>query len=217
MTPSPTGFNLIDKLEKIKILKEKVATKVSELRQNEKSAVLGTVLDITDDTMNIKSEKGTEFNINTTEDTLYFSFDKSGKRLESTKSKVTKGGLISVFGFLQGNTMDGKYIYIETVSPLHLVGKIMDIDRKNFTLTLKSQSQEEWIIDIENFTRTNSYSPEEKTTKSGFSQLQPGDLIHIIANNNEKEKNRAAGLRIVKFVEFSPSNTVSPTPTPSKK
>ena len=212
--PTPTGINLMEQLEKIKILKEKVATKVSELRQTERQAVFGTVIDIKDESIKIKDEKENEINISVNEDTLYFAFDKSGKRIDSSKNKITKDMLISAFGFQDDKNLEGKYIYIETEPPLHLMGKIMDIDRKNFTLTLKNQSQKEWLIDIETFSRTSNYSKIEKTTKIGFSKLQPADLVHIIANKNTKEKDRAAALRIIKFADFSPKETVSPTPAP---
>ncbi len=213
-TPTPTGVNLLDKLEKIKILKEKVATKVNELRQSEKHAILGTVTDISDDTISIKSENGKDINIQTTEDTLYFSFDKSGKKSQSSVKKINKDTLISAFGFLEESDMEGKIIYIENPLPIHIVGKILDIDRKNFTLTMKNQSQEEWLIDIETYTRTSLFSKKDKITKAGFSKLLPSDLLHAIASENTKEKNRASALRIVKFSDFSPKEILSTTPIP---
>lgn len=220
-TPTPTPINLLDKLEKIKLLKEKVATKVAQLRMSEKSAIFGTVTEVEDEVILLSSPKEKEISVTINEDTAYFTVDANGKRDNTTLSKIKETNTLTVFGYLDKpqKTMEAKYIYVTQVPHIHLIGKIADIDRKNFTITLKTIAQEEWIIDIETYSKTQDYTKEKKIEKGGFSKLILNDVIHVTASLNTKEKNRASALRIIKFVQFSstdliPTTSLSPTPTP---
>lgn len=211
-TLTVTPINLTDKLEKIKILKDKVATKVAELRNNEKKALTGSV----------KSTAKTNFNFavgtnditaNLSEDTVYYSFDNNGGRVDSNFTKIKEGTLVTVFGYFDNSnqSIDAKYVYINPTLPLHLVGKITDLDRQNFTVTIKTADMTQWIIDIETFTKAQIYTKDAGLVKSGFSKLLPGDLVHITGTPNAKEKNRSSAIRILVLRDFS-SSTSSPSP-----
>ncbi len=215
-SPSPTGIigSLENNLEKIKLLKDKVATKVAEIRSNEKKAFFGKVTALGKDDLTLDLGKSETITVKPSEDTNYYTLDQNGDRNDSSKSKLKEGTPLSVFGYfdLGNKQIDAKYIYIGPI-PLHLVGKITDLDRKNFTVSIKTMSQDDWTIDIETFTKTLTIS-KGSLQKGGFSKLSPGDLVHITGQVNSKEKNRASALRILVLSDLTVSNPASPSATP---
>lgn len=221
VSPSPTPVGLLDKLEKIKILKDKIATKVAEIRNNEKKAIVGITKSVDKNNLTL-DEGGNEITVNIGEDTSFFLIDNSGQRSDTSLSKIKAGSTLTVFGYYDsaGKTLNARYVYITPSLPLFLSGKIADVDRKNFTISVKTESQDMWTIDIENYTKTNSASKDGSIQKSGFSKLQPGDLVHIVATPNAKEKNRASAGRILVisfFAVVTPTTTPSHSPAPTGK
>ncbi|MBI4067307.1 hypothetical protein HY407_02895 [Candidatus Gottesmanbacteria bacterium] len=216
LSSSPTQSSLLDKLEKIKILKEKVASSVAEIRKSGKSALSGTITSIKDDQINLSHPQKGNTTITITEDTSFYGFDKNDDRIELTNSKIKTGDSISAFGYLleDEKSLDGRIIYLNPLPPIYITGKIADIDRDNFTINLKTTSLEDWIIDIETITRTQEYTRTTKLQKGGFSKLQAGDLVHIYGTPNDKEKNRASALRILVINFLSKATLSTPTPTP---
>ena len=193
-------------LDKIQILKEKVATKVAELRENEKKAVLGTIQSVSAEIIDIKTAKGDKISISYSQDSPMYSL--SAKKASITGDDLKKDKTIVAFGYFDSsqNSLDGRAIYLISPQPVFLYGKISDIDRQNYTVTLKDESGKENIIDIETYTRTQSVTDDKTLQKSGFSRLSPGDTIQVVGTPNAKEDNRYSAVRILVI------NSVSTTP-----
>lgn len=208
-TPSST---VIDNLKKIQNLKEKIATKVAEIRQKEKTGIFGIIKKI-DKTQITVTAKNQDKSFTLTEDTIYYSLT-DGTKKESSLKNLKEKDSITIFGYYdEGKTvLSAKYIYIEKPN-LHLTGKIADIDKTNYTLTLKDP-RGNTLVDIENFTKMSVFSKEKGLVKIGFSKLNIGNTIHLIASQNAKEENRVTALRITTF-NFNPPQT--PTPTLAKE
>ena len=204
-TPSSS---VIDNLKKIQNLKEKIATKVAEIRQNEKAGLFGTIKKIDKTTFTI-TNKNIDRSFTSTEDTIYYSLS-DGTKKESSFQNLKAGTAITILGYYDESktTLSAKYVYIEKPN-IHLTGKIADIDKTNFTITIK-EPQGSTIVDIENFTKITTFSKEKGTIKIGFSKLNIGDSIHVIGSQNTKEANRATASRIV-TLSFNPPQVVTPT------
>lgn len=214
VTPTPEE-NLLDKLKQIKILKEKIATKVAQLREQEMAAIAGTVQSIGEDTMTISSIKG-ERTITLSEDVQVFLLSQ-GSRKESTADTIKEGNTIAAIGYVESakQTLVASYIYIQNRSLSHFVGKIADIDRTNFTVTVKSK-QQELLVDIEKNTRTTIYDPKQDALiRSGFSKLSVGNVVHVAATPNAKEENRFSAIRIA-ALNFDFGDQPAATATPTK-
>lgn len=200
-TPSATPSDIINKLKQIQILKEKIATKVAEIREKEKKAISGVVKSIDQSTLVI-SKNGQDLVASISEDTLYYSFTKEGKN-ETTSKSVKIGSLISIFGYTGegANKLAAKYIYNQT-SPIFIVGKIADIDKEKFTITVRER-QENQLVDIETYTKNFVFTRERGRQKIGFSKLKIGDTVHIIGTANTKEENRVTAVSIL-VLSFTP-------------
>jgi len=200
--------DLIDKLKQIEILKEKIATKVAEVRQAEKGAVGGEIKSVSENSVTLQTPQG-EKKFSFSEDTLVFNLKDSTKK--ETKIAELKTGLtVSAFGNFNQNkdSLLAKFIYLEG-NPSHLTGVITDIDKANFTFTVKAK-EGDLTVDFEKNTRTTIYDRIKGVQKSGFSKLKIADTVFIMANRDEKTDNRFAALRIINL----PLPQVTATPTP---
>lgn len=212
-TPSATTF--IDKLKQIEVLKEKIATKVAQLRENDKGGGSGTIKSLGNSTLTLTTKNG-EQTFSYSDDTVFFKMTDGSKSdaLDASYAKKLKvGDQIAILGYYDSNhtTLAAKYIYVVTI-PLHIIGKIADIDKGNFTITVK-EAKGNTLIDIETYTKIYSYSKKTGLGRGGFSKLSENDAVHIFATPNPKEDRASA----VKIITFAYGTTATPSATPTGK
>lgn len=213
-TIPPTPNSLQDKIDKIKILKDKIATTVAQIRKNEKKALYGKITALGKDSIDIITREGVSVTLNTTSDTGYFSLDNARAKSDSSLDKMKKDSPVTAFGYydVSSKSMDTRIVYLTPTIPHYLTGKILDIDRTNYTISLKTFSDDTWTIDIETYTKTQIYK-DSSIQKSGFSKLYPGEIIDVVSIDSPKEKNRASASRILAIYDVSqPAVSLSPSP-----
>lgn len=209
---TPTG-DIVSKLKQIEALKEKIATKVAEIRDKDKKVSMGSVKSLGTNSVTITSRKGEE-TITYSDDTTFYYF-KNGEKTETNAKKIVEGDLISVFGYLSEDKTKivSKYIYIQTPSS-HIIGKLVDIDKDNFILTIK-EKQGNQLVDVETSTKTFLYS-KSGWQKGGFSKFKLGDSIHVVGTPDTKDAIKITGNRIYILPQISQgNNTANPSATPS--
>lgn len=211
---SPTSTEVIEKLKKIEELKEKIATKVAEIREKEKSAVSGIVKKIEKNSITLSKASG-EQTVAYSEDTVFYSL-KSGSKQEIKASTIKEKDTVTIFGYFDQSktSFSAKYVYLEDL-PLHVRGKVSDIDKANFTITVK-EKQGNVVVDVETYTKTSIYDRNKKSFASGgFSKIKLGDTVHILGMANPKTENRmsAKKLYVISFPD-QPTVAVSPTDKP---
>lgn len=198
----------LDKLKQIRDLKEKIATKVTQIRQTSQGAVYGQVKEVSLTNLTLTSLKGDiQFTLNS--DVSVYSLTDTGRK-ESSLAKITKGLSISVFGIYDEGkkNLDPRYIYIQNL-PLLIIGKIADIDKTNYTIVVK-ENQTTTIVDIEKYTKSYKFdASSNKWTPIGFSKLMVGDFAHIIAIKDEKAEDRVHAQKIYSLSLLTPA--ISPT------
>lgn len=212
--PTPTGDSdtgVIDKLKQIETLKEKIATKVAEIRENEKGGVTGSVKKIDGNNIVLTTRKG-ENSFIFNEDTLIYTLS-NGKKSDAAVKNLREGDTATALGYFNEtkDTFSAKYIYIQEPF-LRISGKIADIDKKNYTITVKDKSGDV-IVDIETYTRTIAFTPPKGSGKSGFSKYKVADFVYIWGIPNQKEENRMSAQRIT----LIPSVDITPTPETEEK
>ena len=222
-TPSAgTGEKLINEINNIR---EKVASKVAELNLVEKRGSLITVTQITGNKITGSDNQNTTRVIDVDELTKFSS--PSAKSFGI--SDITQGSKISVIGLYnkQSKRLLARFINSEKL-PTFFSGVISEIDKVNFTITVVSENNKSLIADVENITKTTSYTEEEGMVKLGFSKLEVGSRVHLVGFDNIDEKNRISATRVLVFPELaknpninagqSSSNTSDNiTPAPSAK
>lgn len=205
-TPTPTS--------KIDDLKERLATKVAELRQTQKKAIYGTVKAVSVSTFTVETDTR-ELKIERTDDITVFQMVK-GKRTKLTTEDIAKDDIVSVFGEYDTglDLLRAKVVVIQSISPERVFGTVSAIDRQEFTATITTADGQEYVIDIEKTTSALMFDREKGLVKGGFSKLETGRTVHVIGTAVAKQDNRISAVRLIDLGNLTGA---TPTPTPTEE
>lgn len=214
-----------DEIEsKVDLIKDKVASRVAELKLVEKRGVVGVVESVNDDEIWIRDLNDKTRIIEVDELTKFSSNEGSFDLTD-----IDKGTKISAIGLY--NKDSGKLLarfVNETSIPLFLNGVITDKDDEEFTLSLSTEGEKKYTVDVEKITKSFSYSDGELQT-IGFSNIDSLKNALIIGYVDPKDSNRITASRIIIFpdvpknprievsgTEATSSKTTTNSPTPSE-
>jgi len=209
-TPSPTAA---PKNQQIEDLKDRLATKVAELRKLERRAVYGTVKAKTISTLTVETETK-DVKIELTDDIKIFQILKA-KRTALTIDDVAKDDIVTIFGEYDTavEVLKAKVIFIQnTVSIKRIIGTIKETNKTDYTLTVETKDATSYIVDFETFTKTSLWSAKDGLLKGGFSKLIPGDIVAVTGTAVPKKENRVSATRILNLGDLT---GVLPTPSPT--
>jgi hypothetical protein len=194
-TPAPTS--------KIDDLKERLATKVAELRQTSRKAIYGKVKSVSVSTFTVETTTN-DLKIELTDDIKVFQTIK-GKRTELTTEDLAEDDIVTVFGeFDSGlDLLRAKVVVIQAAPLLRVAGVVSAVDREEFTVTLKTQEGQEYTIDIEKTTNVIAFDQEDGLIKGGFSKLVTGSVAHVVGTAVAKEDNRISASRVIDLGNLS--------------
>lgn len=214
----PTEKATTGLLSQINNLKDKIASKVAQLKLVEKRGIIGvvtettttqiTLTDIQDQTRFVDVDEITKFS--------------SGNEKDFGISDLKKGTKVSILGLYNKESRRILARFVDVVSlPEYFSGTITKIDRPNYTITVETGDKKTMTVDIESSTKSNSYSIEDlEPTRTGFTKMTVGEKVFIVGTPDEKEKNRVSGDRILLFPDFSGSAEpleTDTTPSPTTK
>jgi RNase P/RNase MRP subunit p29 len=214
-TSSPSPISLEDD-EKVKNLKEKLATKVAELRESQTRGFYGEVAALTKNSFTLDTMSG-EVKVRFSEDTTIETGGKTGEIAD-----IKNSSFASVLGLYEpeNKQLTARVIILDS-KPTYVYGELSAIDKENAALTVKTVNNT-MVIDYEKTTISSEYQGEEKIAKSGFSRLVAGDLLHIWISPSEEdnERNQANRLLRIPALVLGISNEATPSTssaTPSAK
>ena len=217
-SPSAAVKGVIDeKVKQIEDLKDRLATKVAQLRQTQKKAVYGTIKSKSISTFVVET-KTKDMKIELTDNIKVFQMLK-GKRTALTIEDIAKGDVVSVFGEydMTLEIMKASVVWIENTKPIYFVGSIKDTNKTDYSFTINTKDGVTMTIDIETITATLLWDGNTKT-KAGFSKLTAGDVVVISGTKNPKIENRISALRVVSLGKLDgAAPVVSTTATPTDK
>lgn len=196
--------------DKIEDLKERVATRVAELRQKSKRAFFGQIKEKSEQGLTlIRGEK--EMIVTIDEETGIIRLGPSNKRIEISLEALKIGERVVAFGTLDldQKTLLAKRILSHTL-PKNVHGKVKEVDIDTATITLSSK-KEEFIVDYEIRTRCQMWQRGEGLQKCGLSKIEIGDRVFVHGEVNTKDENRLTALRLLLLPSKPP--TLSPTPS----
>lgn len=207
----PTGqTNLED-------LKERLATKVAELRDIITRALSGTITSVSISSAMIETTTKNykiEF-----EDEIKVAQIINGKRTDLTIDDIDKNDRVTVFGSYDTTLelLKAKFIFIESNKVLtRIIGTITDIDREGFALTIQTIDEKIMTADIEKTTKATGWTAENGIVKSGFSKMAIGDTVHVIGTLDPKNDTNVSAARILDLGnlsgEITPTVTLAPSP-----
>lgn len=220
-TPSPTAPAKESK-EKINDLMERLATKVAELKQSQRMAIYGTVKTVELASISVET-KTKDVKIELTDDIKVIQ-ELNGKRSVLKTENIDKGDSMAIFGDYDAglDLMKAKVLFIQNNTVIHTSGTVTEVNKKNFTITLKTALDAEYIVDFEKFTKANAWTKDKEIEKSGFSKIISGQMIFVTGYPVPNKTNQISAARILTIDSvIKPSATAAPsltgTPVPTEK
>ena len=195
-------------------LLDEIASKTAQLNLVEKKGITGIVTDASDSQITLTDIKG---------DTRFIDVDELTKFSSPSSdsfgiSDITKGENLGVLGLYnkQSKRILAREIDDVTPFPKVIYGAISASDKTNFEITVVKESGEKIVAEVEDLTRTYSYSA-GITSKSGFSKIIPPETVIIIGSPDKQDPNKIMASRIILFpdIQINPSINLSVQNSPT--
>ena len=212
-TPSTNAITQID--QQINNLKDKIASRVAQLKLVEKKGIVGIVTDVSGTQITLKDINGNTQFVDVDELT---SFSSPSVKSNFGISDISKNMNLGVLGIYnkESRRILGRFVNV-TILPQHITGAIADIDKKNFTITVTQDSGKQQVIEIEDVTKVASYDSTTGTVKSGFSKMIVGERVYAVGYSDKQDTTQLIASRVIIFpslpVNPSIANTLPETPT----
>jgi len=180
-------------------LKDKVAEKVEELKDQKKQAVSGVVQEMTDGAISILNSDSEKVEVEV-DDTLTSFYEVVGSKIkEITLDDISKGEYIFITGPEIGETVTANAVYKDT-QYLVMSGKITEVNKDDFTIKIVTVDKSNYVLDIEKRTDQNLLDIKTLETDSiGFSKIKEGDAIHVVVEG-DPEKPDQTRFTAIKFL-----------------
>lgn len=214
-SPSPT---ISPTQEKAKELKEKVASKIAELKILQKRAFLGTVKSLTDKGL-VLTAQNKDITVETDTNTKITSLSK-GVRKPLKITDLTKDQKILVWGQYnkEAEVLTPKIILVRIFS-LNLSGSVKSLEKNSLTILEKSENKE-YIIDISQ-AKIRSLKKDRTLGKIESKEITEKDFVHVyVTPKTEGDKTTYTAWRVLvlpkSILELFAKETPSPKPSPTK-
>ncbi len=185
-TATPTS-DLINK-EEVQKLKDKVATKVAQLRKEKQDLTTGIITEIKENVVMIKNHEDEKFQVKIDEAlTKYYQINENIKK-EINLDDFKKDDYIIVTGPMTDTSINANAIYKDTPYQLQS-GIITEKNKQKYYLQITTFNKDKYIIDIERTTKQSMVDTKTlKITKTGFSKIKEGDTVHFVFKNESVKK-----------------------------
>lgn len=210
--------------KQIEDLKDRLATKVAELRKTERKAMGGNVKSVSISSITIET-KTKDIKIELPDDVVVIQYLK-GQRTKLTTGDIDKGDSVAVFGTYDATVdiMKASVIIIQNTVTQRISGTIAAMDKTEYTLTVAATDRQSYVVDIETTTKAVTWDQTNGIQKYGFSKMNVGDTIQVLGSPVPKKDNRLSGVRILDLgnltnPQTSPASTstITPQATPTPK
>lgn len=202
-TLTPTNTNIQQQVDD---LKNKIASKVAELKLVEKRGIIATVTDTSDTQITLTDLKGNTRFVDVDELTKFFSSSFKSFGI----SDIKKGMTLGVLGLYnkQSRRILAREVN-EMPTPFKVIfGGIGAIDGKNFEITVVKENGQKNVVGIENLTKSYAYSL-DTLNKSGFSKLQKSQAILVIGFFDKQDQSKMLAGRLIVFTDIDISSKIN--------
>lgn len=214
-TPTPTTATLQQQVDE---LKDRIASRVAELKLVEKRGIMGTVTDVSDTQITLTDLNGNIRIVDVDELTKFYSPSSKSFGI----SDVSKGMSLGALGLYnkQSRRILARKIDELPQGPRVIFGGVGEIDEDNFEITVVRENNQRTVVSIENITKTYSYIDGE-LEKSGFSKIGREAAVIVIGFPDKNDSNKIVSSRIILFPDvdirsrIDLSLNVNPTVPPS--
>lgn len=197
-----------DKIQEIRDrLITNIASRVAQLKLVEKRGIIGAVTDVTNTQITITdSHSNTRF-VDVDELTKFSSPNAKGAFGISDISRDSTVGVLGLYN-KESRRILARFVNVIT-TPTIIHGGISAIDSDNFVINITTEEGKLMTVDIENLTRTYSYTQEDGYIRSGFSKIKENYNIIVGGVLDKDEENRMTATRVIFFPEIPASPKVN--------
>lgn len=208
-TPVPTKPPIEQQIDE---LKDRIASRVAQLKLVEKRGIMGTVTDVSDTQITLKDVKGDTRFVDVDELTKFLGKTKSGESFGI--SDIKKGDDLGVIGLYnkQSRKILARVVEV-TINPKMIDGSIASIDSDNFIIHIATEKGEQIQVEFETTTKTLSFArADNKLVRSGFSKLLVGESVFVVGFPDKTVKDQINADRVIAFPDFVKAPSLPPTP-----
>lgn len=174
-SPSAKPTNMLD--NQINTLKDRIASRVAQLKLVERRGIVGTVTNVSNTQITLSdAEDNTRF-IDVDELTKFAS---PSAKDSFGISDIAKGSKIGTLGLYnkQSRRLLARFVNV-SVFPTRIIGTVSKIDAENYSIEVLSDGKT-YSADIENTTKTYSFTKDSGLTRSGFSKIKEQQHILVV-------------------------------------
>lgn len=195
-TPTPNQAVTTQIEQQINNLKDKIASKVAQLKLVDKQGIMGIVTDSTATQITLKDTSGNIHFVDVDELTKFNSASNNTYGI----SDVTKGTTLGILGLYNKDSrrLLARFVTV-LILPTYIHGAIAAIDKTNFTLTIAQNDGTQTVAEIEDVTKTTSYDSTAGIVKSGFSKLVVGERVYVVGYPDKQNTKELIASRIITF------------------
>lgn len=202
---TPTPENTIQEIRDQLITN--IASRVAQLKLVEKRGIIGKVTDVTNTQITITDIQNNTRFIDVDELTKFSSPTAKGT---FGISDITKNSTIGVLGLYNKESRRMLARFVNTINiPVIFHGGVASIDNENFSLNITTDEGKQMTVEIENITKTFSYTQEDGYAKSGFSKIKENYNIIVGGVLNLKDDKKMTATRVIIFPEIPASSKVN--------
>lgn len=185
--------------KEVQNLKDKIATKVAELRKKNLKAVAGIVIESMKNDIKIKTTTEVDYEVKVDQDLTELFVVSGNKKKDLKQSDLKKGSYVIITGPVADTTINANFIY-QDEQYLVKSGKVTEVNAdENYSKVLTSD-KDDFTLDIETSTKLqilDSKTMEVETAR--FSKMKEGDTVHFVVKRTgeETQKNRFSADKIL--------------------
>lgn len=196
-SPTPTSEpNKSDAInQQINDLKNRIASRVAQLKLVEKRGIIGRVTDVSDTQITISDLKSNIRYIDVDELTRFSSPDVQGAFGISDLTKGTNIGVIGLYNKESRRTL-ARFVNVINL-PKIIHGSIVNVNSENYTIKVSTGGDKEITFDVETTTKTLSYSKDGPLIRSGFSKIKENQRVIIVSKTDSNNDDKAPSSRII--------------------
>ncbi|OGH25031.1 MAG: hypothetical protein A3B47_02975 [Candidatus Levybacteria bacterium RIFCSPLOWO2_01_FULL_39_24] len=184
-----------------------IASRVAQLKLVEKRGIIGKVSDVTNTQITITDLQNNTRFVDVDELTKFSSPNAKGA---FGISDITKDATVGILGLYnkESRRILARFVNVITI-PIIIHGGVSAIDSENFSLNIATEEGKQMTADVENLTRTYSYTQKDGYIRSGFSKIKVNFNIIVIGVLDKKDAGRLTATRIIFFPEIPSSPKVN--------
>lgn len=200
--------------DKIEDLKERIATKVAQLRVQALKPLMGEIKSVGKDNFILKTAHD-EKKVLLNDETKIFRINQ-GRKSPIQLTNLKTGELAAAIGSTDSQGEFVAKIILAKTQPLNINGTVEKTDPANFTLSVRNAKKGlVYIVDIEGTTKIQSWVNGKSLEKAGFTKIKVGDRVHVNGTAVSDETNRISAIRVLVLPNTSVSTSAVENTTPS--